>query len=109
MAGVVFVFAVIQALATTAFRDFQFAGKNLMELVDETLIHWILPLSVLCISLVAGFYIDEKVKRKEFILENNQISLKLYPNWVFILKWVIPAIIIGALLSHVVNLFPEPN
>jgi NSS family neurotransmitter:Na+ symporter len=74
---------------------------RLLEVVDSILINWFLPISALGMSMVITFAL--KNKDKLFIDPNKIESVILYPHWLFTVKYIVPFVIILALLLQLVD------
>lgn len=97
MIGVSFVLALPPALSSTVFSGVTVFNKNILKFYDSLLIDTMLPLIVLGMALVAGWGMPKKTKEDHFIHENEMDSDKLFRNWNFLIRWVIPGVIILAI------------
>jgi NSS family neurotransmitter:Na+ symporter len=104
MGGFVFLLALPPALSSTVFKHFEILHKNILRLYDSLLIDTMLPLIVLGMALVVGWGMDKKLKEKHFINENEIDSDKLFRNWHFLIRWVLPGVVI---LAVVLSLLPK--
>jgi NSS family neurotransmitter:Na+ symporter len=97
--------ATFPALSSSVFKGISFGGRSLIELLDSALINWILPLTTL--GILVAFYrgTSEKEKSVAFIDRDKFVSYSMYPNWIFVLKWVAPAIIVLGMLLQIISLF----
>ncbi len=101
--GVAFFLAVIPALSTSALKHFSFHGRGILETLDGVLINGILPLTALGISLLVSHALRLDLKRKEFMLEDSPGTEQLFSHWIFVLRWVAPLLIGGALLLQFID------
>jgi NSS family neurotransmitter:Na+ symporter len=101
--GVAFVLGIFPALASSVFRDFTFQGRNLLGLLDDVIINWLLPLAALAIAFYVARVLPEEAKAKEFITDVP--SAKLYSNWRFVMRYFAPGIIILAFVLQIIGLF----
>ncbi|HEX4923753.1 MAG TPA: hypothetical protein VFV50_06690, partial [Bdellovibrionales bacterium] len=72
--------------------------------VDAVLITGILPLIGLGLSLFVGWKMKALVREENFVSVDRQASVRLYPNWLFVLRWIAPLVIAGSLLIELVGL-----
>ena len=101
--------AAFPALSSTVFKGFSVGGRSLIEILDSILINWILPLTTL--GILYAFYkgTTEKEKADAFIDRDKFVSHSMYPNWIFVLKWIAPGVIIVGMLLQIISLFVSPK
>ena len=102
--GLSLAFAIIPALSSSVLKDFQFLGKGLLEYLDWLMINWLLPLVALGLSVAISKAISQKELQKHFIDKNKFYSHALFANWLFTLKWIVPLIIVLAMILQMVDL-----
>lgn len=102
--GIVFLLCLFPALSSTYFSSFQLGGKGLLELMDIVLINWVVPVLALVVSQIVRFKLNEKIKRDEFIGEEEPSMKILYRHWSFLMKWVVPPVICVGLFLQIVAL-----
>lgn len=105
MALVAFILGIFPALSSTVFERFQIKGMGLLQSLDSFMIHWLLPIVGLGISYAVSYKIKIKVLRNEFIWDQKESTYRLFRNWIFALRWLVPLFIGGALLSEIVGYF----
>lgn len=98
MIGITFVLALPAALSSTALSGVTVFHKDILKFYDSLLIDTMLPLVVLGMALVAGWGMSKKTKEAHFISENEMDSDKLFRNWNFLIRWVVPGVIIVAIV-----------
>lgn len=103
MIGVAFVLALPAALSSTVLSGIEVFHKDILKFYDSLLIDTMLPLVVLGMALVAGWGMSRKTKEAHFISENEMDSDKLFRNWNFLIRWMVPGVII---LAIVLSLMP---
>lgn len=99
--GLSILLAIAPALTSHFTLDSQFSDLRLLERLDHFLINWLLPFVALLGSQQVRLYLDEKTVEKEFLEMKFPSTFLLFDHWRFVLKWVIPAVII---FSMAVNL-----
>ena len=97
------------ALSSSVFKDVRFGGMGLLQLFDSVLITFVIPIAVLGVSWIVGRRLDRKILEAEFVDLPAPSLKRLYRNWIFILNWVAPILILGALLIHLLQLVLEGN
>ncbi len=105
--AVAFCLAVFPALSTSTFQNFSYHGRGLLEILDALLINGVLPLTALGISYVVSKYLRTELKKREFINDESMATDRLFSHWSFVIKWVAPTLILGALLLEIVALVRE--
>ncbi|MNK01282.1 Sodium:neurotransmitter symporter family protein [compost metagenome] len=103
--GVALLLAALPALSGSVFKNVRFSGRSLIEALDSLLINWFLPLVALGILLAFYKGTTELEKEKSFIDKNRVVSYTMYPHWIFVLKWLAPAVIVVGMVLQVVGLF----
>ena len=89
-----FLLGIFSALSGTDhfFSDWQgIYGMNFLDNTDYLVSTWIIPMAGLVTSIFAGWVIDKKVAKLEFIEGNSQVAL--FHIWHFFLKWAVPIFI----------------
>lgn len=116
-----FLFSIVPALSSTFFAKVKFGDRGLLEFLDLILINWIVPVLALIFSQIVVYEMNEKSKREEFIqYENSDMPIAvtslsvssgkmLYKHWMFLMKWVVPPIIIVALVLQSIGLYLKVN
>ncbi len=96
--GIALSLAVIPALSSSFLSGIQYRGHGVLQILDDVLINIILPLIALGLCFIFSRFLKDEIKKSEFINDDSATTLKLYSHWIFIVKWVAPALIILALL-----------
>ncbi len=87
-------FAIIPALSTSTFKDVDYQGHGLLEILDSGLINVLLPLAALGIALAVSKRLRPERLKSEFLNDDSIATLKLYSHWRFALKWLAPGAIL---------------
>lgn len=103
--GFCFLLSLVPALSSSVFSEVLINGRGLIEMIDLTLINWIVPLLALILSQIVCHRLSDHIKKQEFAVEGGHSQLYLYNQWVLMLKWVIPTIIISAFILQIINAF----
>lgn len=91
---IIFIFSLLPSFSSTAFSDFRFQNKSLIEALDVVLINWTLPFVVLIQVYLFVRYYQSEWKKEDFIQEGNLASQTMYSHWLFSIKWLLPLLII---------------
>lgn len=70
---------------------------GVMDLLDYFAVNWLLPIGAFLVAVFVGWFMPEEMKQKEF-LHGNDKNLIFYKIWNFLLKYLIPGIIVLILL-----------
>ena len=102
---VALVLTVMPALSSSLFKSIKINDKSLIESLDSLLINWILPLVALAVSWAFYKGTDQKVRESGFIAKGHIVSHTMYPQWIFVIRWVTPAVILLGLFLQTLSLF----
>lgn len=93
-AGVCLLLSTVPAIST-----------NLLEVVDSTMINWVLPLVALGLCWLLLYGLTRAEQEKHFVDPNRMESVVLFPWWRKSLRTLVPGIILAAMILQVVALF----
>lgn len=106
VAGLCLLFAVIPALSSSVLSSVRLGGRSLLEVLDATLINWLLPISALFVSQIVCWILSDHLKKAEFTDAGPGYSGdQLYSHWIFVLRYVTVPLIVIALVLQAVDLF----
>lgn len=94
------IIATLPAFSTSAFRSLIWHNRGLLEIADLVLINGVVPLVALLFALIVVHEVNDKVKRDEFLAMQGPSSEILYGHWNFVMKWVVPPLIVIALIMQ---------
>lgn len=106
----IFVVGVPSALSYSAFSDILIFSKNLFDSADYLVSNILMPLGVLLISIFVSYKIKKSTLREE-LLQHSRLGATAFSIWFFIMRFVIPLVIIivfldaTGILEKVVGLF----
>ena len=98
--GIVLVLSIFPSLSSTFLRGW---SGVFIENIDSFLINWLLPLSALGLlySLLKGVGIQNL--RESFISRERPVSEAMYSQWVILIKWIAPTIILAGLIFQIIG------
>lgn len=96
--GVAWVFSLAPAFSSSYLKDVSYMGRPLIVIWDQVLIDWILPIIALILSQVILYLVDEKQLQKEMEKQGTQNAHTIYTHWRFLVRWVIPPVIISSMV-----------
>ena len=104
MAFLCFLLAIVPALSSSVFGNVKVGEHGVLEILDSILINWVLPIVALAISLLVFRVMDLQLLKKEFIDENRKGTDVLFRHWLFVARYLGPALIAFALLLQLASL-----
>ncbi|MBM7702200.1 sodium-dependent transporter [Metabacillus iocasae] len=90
---IVFLVGIPSALSFGVFSHVSFGGRNLFDVADFFVSNVMLPLGSLAIAIFLSFKMKKEVLYKEF-MAGGTISTKWFELWLFLVKYVLPIIIV---------------
>jgi neurotransmitter:Na+ symporter, NSS family len=92
---------VLPAFSGTYLKKIKIFDQSVIENIDSLLINYLLPIAVLGFIFVYFRFHKSSDRQGSFVSVDSPASMSLYKNWIWILKWVTPAIIIVALFLQI--------
>jgi neurotransmitter:Na+ symporter, NSS family len=89
---------VFPAFSGTLFKNLKVMNQSLIENLDSVLINYLLPISVLGMIIIFFKSINEIDYKEKFVNESSESSQMLVKNWIWVLKWLAPCLIILGLI-----------
>lgn len=90
--------AFFPAFSSSLFKTVQYHGMSLLQILDSLLINAVLPLVGLGVALTIGFGDDDAMRFKYFRDLDSVRPRWIYRQWLFILKYVVPVLIVSAMI-----------
>ena len=106
----IFAVGIPSALSYSNFSDILIFSKNLFDSADYLVSNILMPLGVLLISIFVSYKIKKSTLREE-LLQHSRLGATAFNIWFFIMRFVIPLVIIivfldvTGILDWVVELF----
>ena len=97
---------ILPAFSGTYLKQFKLFGQSVIENIDSLLINYLLPIAVLGFILVYFLFHKHSERQESFVSVDSPASVSLYRNWIWILKYFTPAIIILALILQALAIKP---
>lgn len=96
-----FVIGIPSALSYGSLSDTLIFGKTIFDLMDFLVSNILMPLGCLALSIFTGYVLDKKVAQEQLnVNENSKISLALFKTWLFLLRYILPIIILIVCLAQ---------
>lgn len=105
VAAVSFVLGLASAFSGSLFKNVRLGEKGLLEILDQVIINWLLPIVALGVILFVSRKVPEEVKEEEFVQTKSLVSVRLYPSWKVMIGFVVPSILIAVFIIQVAIVF----
>ena len=94
----IFLVGVPSALSYSIFADILIFSKSLFDSADYLVSNILMPLGVLLISIFVSHKIEKSTLREE-LLQHSRLGATAFNIWLFIMKYIIPLVIILVFLD----------
>ena len=96
-----FIIGIPSALSYGSLSNTLIFGKTIFDLMDFLVSNILMPLGCLALSIFTGYVLDKKVAQEQLnVNENNKISILLFKTWLFLLRYILPIIILIVCLAQ---------
>lgn len=103
--GVCFLISLIPAFSSSVFKDVKLLDKPLFEFIDLFLVNWLVPITALVVSQIVIYKLPTAKKIEEFKQEDFPRYATLYKHWYFVMKYVVPTLIIFSFILQIISFF----
>lgn len=94
----IFLVGIPSALSYSIFADIRIFSKSLFDSADYLVSNILMPLGVLLISIFVSHKIEKSTLREE-LLQHSRLGATAFNIWFFIMKYIIPLVIILVFLD----------
>lgn len=102
---IVFIVGVPSALSEGVLNDLQFFAGTIFDNVDFLVSNMILPLNALISSIFVGYILEHSLIKSQVGVLNNSAIYPLFKAWIFLLKFILPVIIVLVFVMNIMNFF----
>src|SRR5699024_3396077 len=102
---IVFIVGVPSALSEGVLNDLQFFAGTIFDNVDFLVSNMILPLNALISSIFVGYILEHSLIKSQVGVLNNSAMYPLFKAWIFLLKFILPVIIVLVFVMNIMNFF----
>ena len=95
-----FVFGIPSALSYGLMTDVQIFGKTFFDAMDFLVSNLLMPFGALCLSLFTGYIFKKALAMEELHLDETPWKQGLFQVWLFLLRFIIPIIIIVVFIAQ---------
>jgi NSS family neurotransmitter:Na+ symporter len=95
---VILLLSLFPAFSSSVFQGFRIGGKSLIENLDGLLVNLLLPLVAVFLIFATLRGIDQRDLKKHYVDSHHAASAAMWPHWYFMVRWVVPWVIIFAML-----------
>ncbi|KAA0944389.1 sodium-dependent transporter [Sporosarcina sp. ANT_H38] len=96
--ALIFAVGIPSALSYSVFADILIFSKNIFDAADYLVSNILMPLGVLLISIFVTRKISKSTLREE-VLQHSRLGASAFTIWFFIMKYIIPLVIIVVFLD----------
>lgn len=96
-----FALALVSALSSSHLKDIKLGERGILEVIDQVIINWTIPVVTLGIVLFVGHKIPDKAKKDEFVDPKSLVTVRLFSTWLSTVKYWVPILIVGLLFIQV--------
>lgn len=96
--ALIFIVGIPSALSYSIFADFLIFSKSIFDSADYLVSNILMPLGVLLISIFVSHKIEKSTLREE-LLQHSRLGATAFNIWFFIMKYIIPLVIILVFLD----------
>lgn len=100
---------VLPAFSQSLFKKFNLSDHGLIEILDLFLINGLLPVAGIGMVIIVMLALTEKDRSALFIDPLNPATHIMYSHWRFLLKWIVPTVVILALVFQVIGFLLKTN
>ena len=93
-----FIAAIPAALSSSLLADFKWFDRTVFDLTDYLVSNIMLPLGNLFIAIFIIYRMNRAIVKQEFF-QANTLSQTTFTAWKFLMRWVVPIVIIFVFLS----------
>lgn len=102
--GIVLAMTTFPAFSGTLFKKVKIFNQSLIENLDSLLINYLLPISVLGMIILFFKTLNEMDYKEKFVHSEKESSQMIVGQWIFILRWITPALIILGIILQLIAL-----
>ena len=96
-----FIVGIPSALSYGSLSNTLIFGKTIFDLMDFLVSNILMPLGCLALSRFTGYVLDKKVALEQLHIDKNKkSSLVLFKVWLFLLRYILPVIILIVCLAQ---------
>jgi len=95
-----FVFGIPSALSYGVMADVHIFGKTFFDAMDFLVSNLLMPFGALCLSLFTGYIFKKALAMEELHLDERAWKQGLFQVWLFLLRFIIPIIIIVVFIAQ---------
>ena len=95
-----FIFGIPSALSYGVLADVHFFGKTFFDVMNFLVSNLLMPFGALCLSLFTGYIFGKTLAMEELHLDETPWKQGLFQVWLFLLRFIIPIIIIVVFIAQ---------
>lgn len=102
---IVFAIGIPSALSEGVLNDVQFFAGTIFDNVDFLVSNILLPAGALFSSIFVGYILDKRITMEQLNVTKDSKSYLIFKGWLFLLRFILPAIIIFVFIMNIISFF----
>ena len=102
---IIFAIGIPSALSEGVLNDVQFFAGTIFDNVDFLVSNILLPAGALFSSIFVGYILDKRITMEQLNVEKNTSSFMIFKAWIFMLRFILPAIILFVFIMNIISVF----
>lgn len=102
---IIFAIGIPSALSEGVLNDVQFFAGTIFDNVDFLVSNILLPAGALFSSVFVGFILDKRISMEQLNVKKGETSFVIFKAWIFMLRFILPAIIIFVFIMNILSVF----
>jgi NSS family neurotransmitter:Na+ symporter len=95
-----FVLGIASAFSGSLFKNIRWGDRGMIEIMDQILINWLLPVVTLGVALFMSFKVPKEVRQEEFVSKNHLVSIRLFPTWEKMMRYGVICILLVVFIGQ---------
>jgi NSS family neurotransmitter:Na+ symporter len=104
-AVIVFIVGIPSTLSEGVLNDVVFFAGTIFDNVDFLVSNILLPIGALIASIFVGYVMDQRVTMAQVKVDENSKALGIFKVWIFMLKFILPLIILLVFIVNFISVF----
>ena len=102
---IVFAIGIPSALSEGVLNNVQFFAGTIFDNVDFLVSNILLPAGALFSSVFVGYILDKRITMEQLNVTKDSKSYIVFKGWLFLLRFILPAIIIFVFIMNIISFF----
>ena len=102
---IIFAIGIPSALSEGVLNNVQFFAGTIFDNVDFLVSNILLPAGALFSSVFVGYILDKRITMEQLNVTKDSKSYIVFKGWLFLLRFILPAIIIFVFIMNIISFF----